>query len=327
VLNYAIQRGLQMVVLVFIISLIAFIVIQLPPGDFVDSYMSTIAGGETLTQEAVQALRQQFGLDQPIYVQYVRWMSNVISGNFGLSFRYERTVADLLSERLPLTLAITLPTTILVYLVAVPIGIYSALHQYSLLDYLFSFIGFTGVAIPNFLFAIILIYIGSKYFGANVGGLFSPQYELEPWSFAKFLDMLSNLWIPVIVVGTAGTAGTIRVMRGMLLDELNQPYVETARAKGLPEMRLIFKYPVRIALSPVLSTIGFTLPALISGTAIVAIVLNLPTTGPLLLNALLSQDMFLAGSIILILSVLTVFGTFVSDLLLVWADPRIRLSK
>ena len=325
-LTYALRRAFQMVILVFIISIIAFVVIQLPPGDFVDSYLSTIAGGESLTTEAVQALREQFGLDEPLPVQYVRWMTNVIRGNFGLSFRYERTVADLLSERLPLTLMITLPTTLLVYLLAIPIGIYSALHQYSILDYVFSFVGFAGVAIPNFLFAIILIYIGSKYFDANVGGLFSPQYELAPWSVGKFLDMLSNLWIPVIVVGTAGTAGTIRVMRGMLLDELHQPYVETARSKGLSEMRLIFKYPVRIALSPVLSTIGFTLPALISGTAIVAIVLNLPTTGPLLLNALLSQDMFLAGSIILILSVLTVVGTFISDLLLVWADPRIRLG-
>ena len=212
----------------------------------------------------------------------------------------------------------------LVYMVAIPIGIYSAARQYSFWDYVFSFVGFVGLAIPNFLFAIILLYIGSRYFGANVGGLFSPQYELAPWSWGKFWDLLSNLWIPILVVGTAGTASVIRVMRGMLLDELNQPYVETARAKGLAEWQLIFKYPVRVAISPVLSTIGFTLPALISGTAITAIVLNLPTTGPLLLNALLSQDMFLAGSIILILSLLTVVGTFISDILLVLADPRIR---
>ena len=241
-----------------------------------------------------------------------------------MSFQHQRTVADLLGERLPLTLAITLPTALLVYLIAIPIGIYSALNQYSFLDYVFSFIGFIGLAIPNFLFAIILLYIGSVYFDANVAGLFSPKYELAPWSLAKFLDLLSNLWIPVIVVGTAGTAGTIRVMRGMMLDELRQPYVETARAKGLSEARLIMKYPVRVAISPVLSTIGFVLPALISGTAIVAIVLNLPTTGPLLLNALLAQDMLLAGSMILFLSLLTVVGTFVSDLLLVWADPRIQ---
>lgn len=325
-LRFAVQRFLQMVVIVFIISIIAFVIIQLPPGDFVDNYVTTVAGGETLTPEAVEALRIQFGLDEPIYSQYLHWMANVFRGNFGLSFQHQRTVADLLAERLPTTLAITIPTTLLVYLIAVPIGIYTALHQYSILDYVFSFVGFVGVAVPNFLFAIILIYIGSTYFNANVGGLFSPQYELAPWSIGKVLDLISNLWIPVIVVGTAGTAGTIRVMRGMLLDELHQPYVETARSKGLSEMRLILKYPVRIALSPVLSTLGFTLPALISGQAIVSIVLNLPTTGPLLLNALLSQDMFLAGSIILVLSVLTVFGTFISDLLLVWADPRIRLG-
>ena len=323
---YLIRRFLQMILIMFIVSIVAFIVIQLPPGDFVDAYVSTISGGETFTQETIDALRAQFGLDDPLHVQYLKWISNVLRGRYGLSFQHQRTVADLLGERLPLTLAITLPTAILVYLIAIPIGIYSALNQYSFLDYVFSFIGFIGLAIPNFLFAIILLYIGSQYFDANVAGLFSPEYELAPWSFGKFLDLLSNLWIPVIVVGTAGTAGTIRIMRGMMLDEMRQPYVETARAKGLSEARLIFKYPVRVAISPVLSTIGFVLPALISGTAIVAIVLNLPTTGPLLLNALLAQDMLLAGSMILFLSLLTVVGTFVSDLLLAWADPRIQFE-
>ncbi len=323
---YVIRRFLQMIVIMLIVSIVAFIVIQLPPGDFVDAYVTTISGGETFTQETIDALRAQFGLDEPFLIQYVKWISNVLRGNYGVSFQHQRTVADLLGERLPLTLAITLPTAVLVYLIAIPIGIYSALNQYSLLDYLFSFVGFIGLAIPNFLFAIILLYIGSQYFDANVAGLFSPEYELAPWSFGKFLDLLSNLWIPVIVVGTAGTAGTIRVMRGMMLDEMRQPYVETARAKGLSEARLIFKYPVRVAISPVLSTIGFVLPALISGTAIVAIVLNLPTTGPLLLNALLAQDMLLAGSMILFLSLLTVIGTFVSDLLLIWADPRIQFE-
>ena len=323
-LNYILRRLYQMVLLTFIISVIAFIIIQLPPGDFVDAYVATVAGSDFITEDTVVALRQQFGLDQPVYMQYFKWVGNVLRGNFGLSFQHQRTVLDLLAERLPLTLAITLPTTILVYMVAIPIGIYSAARQYSFWDYVFSFVGFIGLAIPNFLFAILLLYLGSRYFGANVGGLFSPRYELAPWSWGKFWDLLSNLWIPILVVGTAGTASIIRVMRGMLLDELNQPYVETARAKGLAEWQLIFKYPVRVAISPVLSTIGFTLPALISGTAITAIVLNLPTTGPLLLNALLSQDMFLAGSIILILSLLTVVGTFISDILLVLADPRIR---
>jgi len=325
-LNYIFKRLLQMFLNIVIISLVAFIVVQLPPGDFIDTYISTISGGEAVPQDTINALRRQFRLDDPIHVQYISWVENVIQGNFGVSLQHQRTVADLLGERLPITLAIMIPTTIFVYIVAVPVGIYSAVRQYSILDYVFSFFGFAGLAIPNFLFAIVLLFIGSRYFDANVGGLFSPQYELAPWSFGKVLDLLSNLWIPVIVVGTAGTAETIRVMRGMLLDELSQPYVETARAKGLSEWRLVLKYPVRVALSPVLSTIGFTLPQLISGMAIVAIVLNLPTTGPLLLNALLSQDMLLAASIILILSLLTVLGTFISDLLLVWADPRIQLQ-
>ncbi len=325
-LSFTINRTIQIVLNVFIISIIAFIVIQLPPGDFVDSYVTNFAGGEAVSLETIEAMRRQYGLDRPVYEQYFRWIGSMLRGDFGMSLQYERRVSEMLAERLPMTLVITIPTTILVYLLAIPIGIFSALRQYSVWDYVFSFIGFAGLAIPNFLFAIILMYLGSKYFDANVGGLFSPQYELAPWSFGKVINLLSNLWIPVIVVGTAGTAGTIRVMRGMLLDELNQPYVETARAKGLSEMQLIFKYPVRVALSPVLSTLGFTLPALISGQAIVSIVLSLPTTGPLLLNALLSQDMLLAGTIVLLLSFLTVIGTFISDILLVWADPRIRFE-
>lgn len=322
---YLVRRLLQMMMTVFIISVVAFLVIQLPPGDFVTSYQASIAAGETITQDAVLALRSQFGLDESLFIQYFRWISNVLRGNFGLSFQTQRTVADLLAERLPLTLAITIPTTIFVYLVAVPIGIYSAVRQYSISDYVFTFIGFIGLAIPNFLLAIVLIYVSTRYFGGNVGGLFSPAFESAPWSVARVLDMSRNVSLAIIIIGTSGTAATMRVMRGMLLDELSQAYVETARAKGLSEWRLVIKYPVRVAVSPVLSTIGFTLPAMISGTEITATVLNLPTTGPLLLNAVRSQDMFLAASIILILSMLTVIGTFLSDLMLVWADPRIRL--
>jgi peptide/nickel transport system permease protein len=323
---FLVKRSIQMIINVFIISIIAFVVIQLPPGDFVDSYVTTYAGAESVSPETIEAMRRQFGLDRSPPEQYFLWITNMVQGNFGMSMQYERSVTDIIWERLPMTLVITIPTTILVYVIAIPIGIFSALRQYSIWDYIFSFIGFAGLAIPNFLFAIILMYLGNKYFDANVGGLFSTEYELEPWSTGKVLDLISNLWIPVIVVGTAGTAGTIRVMRGMLLDELNQPYVETARAKGLNELQLIFKYPVRVAISPVLSTIGFVLPALISGQAIVAIVLSLPTTGPLLLNALLSQDMLLAGTIVLMLGILTVVGNFVSDILLVLADPRIQLD-
>ena len=324
-LNYVARRSGQMLVTVFVISVIAFIVIQLPPGDFVDSYLATVSAGNVVTEDAVAALRSQFGLDQNIAVQYWRWITNMIQGNMGISFQYQRTVVDLLAERLPLTLAITIPTTIFVYALAIPLGIYSAVRQYSPLDYMFSLVGMIGLAIPNFLFAIIMLYISSRYFGGTMGGLFSPEYEFAPWSVGRVLDMTRNMSLAVIIIGTSGTAATMRVMRGMLLDELSQAYVETARAKGLSEWRLIFKYPVRVAVSPVLSTIGFTLPALISGTEITATVLNLPTTGPLLLNAVRSQDMFLAASIILVLSILTVIGTFLSDLLLVWADPRIKL--
>ncbi|MBF9033509.1 ABC transporter permease subunit [Rhodobacterales bacterium HKCCE2091] len=323
--SYLVRRSLQMVVIVVIISMVAFFVIQLPPGDFVTSYVSSIAGGDRITQDAVLALRQQFGLDQPMIVQYWRWITNILQGNFGLSFQHQRTVGDLLAERLPLTLAITIPTTIFVYAVAIPIGIYSAVRQYSVGDYLFTFVGFIGLAIPNFLLGIVLIYVSTRYFGGNVGGLFSPEFENAPWSFARVMDVSRNMGLAILIIGTSGTAATMRVMRGMLLDELSQAYVETARAKGLSEWRLILKYPVRVAVSPVLSTVGFTLPAMISGTEITATVLNLPTTGPLLLNAVRSQDMFLAASIILILSILTVIGTFLSDLLLVWADPRIKV--
>ena len=323
--TYILRCLMQMAVTVTVISMIAFFVIQLPPGDFITSYVSSIAGGDRITPDVVEALRQQFGLDQSLIQQYFRWVANVLQGNLGLSFQLQRTVSDLLAERLPLTLAITIPTTIFVYAVAIPIGIYSAVRQYSLGDYVFTFVGFIGLAIPNFLLAIVMIYFSTRYFDGNVGGLFSPEYENAPWSVGRVLDISRNMGIAILIIGTSGTAATMRVMRGMLLDELSQAYVETARAKGLPEWKMIFRYPVRVAVSPVLSTVGFTLPAMISGTEITATVLNLPTTGPLLLNAVRSQDMFLAASIILILSILTVIGTFISDLLLVWADPRVRL--
>ncbi len=324
-LNYAVRRSGQMLITVFVISIIAFFVIQLPPGDFVNSYLATLSGGTIITPDAIAALRTQFGLDENIVVQYWRWLINLLQGNMGISFQYQRTVIDLLAERLPLTLAITIPTAIFVYLFAIPIGIYSAVRQYSPLDHVFSFVGFIGLAIPNFLIAIIVIYVSYRYFGGSVGGLFSPEYEFAPWSLGKVLNMMQNMSVAIVIIGTSGIAATMRVMRGMLLDELSQAYVETARAKGLSEWRVIMKYPVRVAVSPVLSTIGFVLPALISGTEITATVLNIPTTGPLLLNAVRSQDMFLAASIILVLSILTVIGTFISDLLLVWADPRIKL--
>jgi peptide/nickel transport system permease protein len=249
-----------------------------------------------------------------------------LRGDFGYSFEWRRPVAQLLWDRLGFTFIISLATLLLTWIIAFPIGIYSAVRQYSIGDYLFTFLGFLGLAIPDFLAALVLMWIAFAVFGQSVGGLFSPDYVDAPWSVAKVLDMLSHLWIPALILGIGGTAGLIRIMRANLLDELHKPYVTTARAKGLPELKLILKYPVRVALNPFVSTVGWSLPHLISGTVIVGVVLNLPTNGPLLLRALLSQDMYLAGSFILMLSVLTVIGTLVSDILLAWLDPRIRLQ-
>jgi peptide/nickel transport system permease protein len=291
--------------------------------------------GVVIRPEERAALEERFHVNRPVVVQYAYWITDILfHGNFGISFMVGgggsmgvdggRPVKDLLAERLFLTMAISIPTLILTYLVAIPTGIYAALRQYSVFDYLLSFVGFFGLAVPGFLLAILAIYLGHKHFDANVGGLFSPQYELAPWSFGKVRDLLSNIWIPIVVVGLGGTTGMVRVMRGMMLDELSQPYVETARAKGLSETKLIYKYPVRLAISPILSTIGYHLPIIVSGEIIVSVVLNLPTIGPLLLNALLNQDTYLAASIILLLSTLTILGTFLSDLILAWVDPRIR---
>jgi len=335
--NYFIRRGLQMIVMFFFVSFVAFIIIQLPPGTIVDRLVAEIqsqTGAGIVTPEERAALEERFHVNQPIVLQYGYWITDILlHGDFGLSFSGGggsgeiiggRPVGGLIGDRLLLTLAISIPTIILSYAVAIPTGIYAALRQYSIADYLVTGANFFGLAIPGFLLAILAMYFGHKYFDANVAGLFSMEYETAPWSMGKVLDMLSNIWIPIVVVGLGGTTGLVRVMRGMMLDELSQPYVETARAKGLPERKLIYKYPVRLAISPLLSTIGFHLPTIFSGTIIVAIVLNLPTIGPLLLTALINQDTYLAASIVLILAALTILGTFISDLLLAWVDPRIR---
>jgi peptide/nickel transport system permease protein len=318
-----------MIFTVWVISVIAFVVIQLPPGDFVTTMVSEMmAGGrQEISPEYEIAMREMYGLNQPMYVQYLKWMRNILfKGDFGYSYIYRRDTVELIGERLPLTLAVSISSILFIWIVALPIGIYSAVKQYSLTDYTVTFLGFIGLATPNFLLALIFMYISYKYFGQAMIGLFSQQFAEAPWSWAKFFDLLKHLWIPVIIVGTSGTAGLIRTMRANLLDELNKPYVETARAKGLPEGRLLWKYPVRHALNPFISTIGFTLPTLVSGAALTAIVLNLPTAGPILLGSLMSQDMYVAASFILLLSSLTVIGVFISDLLLVWLDPRIRLE-
>lgn len=328
-LRYIARRILLMIPTLILISFVTFIVVQLPPGDYLNAYVAqlTAEGGETVDRQQIEMLRERYGLNDPFIVQYWKWISNIIfEGDFGRSFEWNAPVSDLLWGRIGLTFVVSLASLLFVYCVAFPIGVYSAIRKYSLGDYVFTFLGFLGLAVPNFLLALVLMVISLQVFGVTPGGLFSPEYAGAPWSFAKFMDFLAHLWIPMIIIGTASTAALIRVMRANLLDELNKPYVETARAKGQSEAVLIMRYPVRIALNPFVSRLGWELPALVSGAAITSIVLNLPTAGPILLTALQSQDMFLAGSFILILSALTVVGTLVSDILLAWLDPRIRYS-
>ncbi len=326
-LAYLLKRILLMIPTLAIISIISFWVINLPPGNYVDAFIAQMAGqGQIPDFETRAQMEQMYGVNQPIYVQYFKWITRALRGDFGQSFEWRRPVVELLGDRLWRTIGISLVTIVFVYAVAIPIGIFSALHKYSLWDYLLTFIGFLGLSIPNFSLALIMLYIGFEYFNLSVGGLFSPEFENAPWSIARVLDFLSHLWVPIIVVGASGTAGLIRVTRANLLDELNKQYVVAARARGMPRRKLLWKYPVRVAMNPVISSAAFILPAVVSGSTITAIVLNLPTTGPIYLRALQSQDMYVAGAFILLLSSLTVIGTLISDLLLAWADPRIRFG-
>jgi peptide/nickel transport system permease protein len=324
-IRFIIRRLIYLVPTLFIVSIIAFVVIQLPPGDFLASLISS--SSETIDQAQIDALRERYGLDEPVYIQYWKWISGIIvNGDFGDSFEWNRPVSELIWERLGLTVFISIITLTFIWIVAIPIGIFSAVKKYTLGDYIVTVIGFIGLAVPNFLLALILMYISFRYFGQSVGGLFSPEYIDAKWSLNRVIDLLQHLWLPVIILGTAGTAALIRVMRANLLDELSKLYVEAARARGLSELKLLFKYPVRVALNPLVSAIAWVFPALISGSAITSIVLNLQTTGPLLYRSLQSQDMYLAGSLILLVSVLTIIGTLVSDILLAWIDPRIQLQ-
>ena len=317
-----------MLLVLGVVSVVSFIIIQLPPGDFITTYVAQLQASGTPVDEAmIASLTKQYGLDLPMYQQYFKWIWKMLHGDFGMSFTYNKPVSELLAERLPLTVLLSLFTSIFVYVVAIPIGIYSAIHQYSAADYSLTVLGFIGLATPNFLLALILMVLFYRLFGLSVGGLFSAEYLDAPWSIAKFVDMLKHFPVPIIVIGTAGTAGLIRVMRGCLLDELKKQYVITARAKGVGERVLLFKYPVRVAINPVISTIGWMLPGIFSGETITSIVLGLPTTGPLIFTSLMRQDMYLAGSTIMIVCFLTVIGTFLSDILLVWIDPRIRYEK
>ena len=327
-LQYIIKRLLLLPFLLFIFSIIAFALIQAPPGDFVTSYISELAaGGSAVEQAQIDALREQYGLDQPMTVQYVKWVSRIVQGDLGVSLDWKKSNAELIGERLALTLLLGLFTFIFTWAVAIPIGIYSATHQYSALDYVFTIFNYFGIATPTFMTALVVMWLAFKYFGVSVTGLFSPEYIDAPWSWAKFMDLLSHIWFPMVILGLDGTARLARIMRANLLDELKKPYMEMARAKGMSEWRLVMKYPVRLALNPLISTIGWYLPLLFSGSVIVATVLNLPTIGPLLLRALTTQDMFLAGAIILIYCALAIIGTLISDILLAWIDPRIRMEE
>jgi peptide/nickel transport system permease protein len=325
---FIIRRALLAIPMLIFISLISFIIIQLPPGDYVTAYAAQLRqNGEYISAVQEMAMRDRMGLNDPILVQYWRWITAIVfRGDFGYSLDWNAPVSTLIWDRLAITLALSTASLIITWIIAIPVGVYSATRQYSVLDYVFTVFGFLGKGTPDFLLALILMWIAFVYMQLDVGGLFSTQYQNAPWSWGKFIDLLQHLWIPLVVLGTGGAAGLIRVMRANMLDELGKPYVETAYAQGLSERQVVWGYPVRVALNPFISTVGWALPALFSGDVITAIVLNLPTTGPLLLQALKMQDMYLAGSFILILSAFTVVGTLLSDILLAWFDPRIRYA-
>lgn len=326
-LPYLIRRAGLGILTIWFITVVSFAIIQLPPGDYIDSYIASLAQqGTSVQQEQAAALRHLYGLDEPIYIQYLKWVGRVIRGDFGMSLAWQRPVLDVIGERLAMTMVVSLAALVFSWGIALPIGIYSAVRQYSIGDYIATLVGFIGLAVPNFLLALALMYLGFVLFDANIGGLFSLEYQEAPWSLARTWDLIKHLPVPALVLGLAGTGGLIRIMRANLLDELRKPYVVTARAKGLPEARLIVKYPVRVALNPFASTVGYLLPQIVSGSIVVSLVLGLPTVGPLLLQSLVAQDMFLAGAIVLLLGTLTVLGTLLSDLLLMWIDPRIRFE-
>jgi peptide/nickel transport system permease protein len=325
---YIVQRLALLPLLMLIYSFVIFAIIQAPPGDFLSAYVATLASsGSSISADQIAALRHQYGLDQPFVVQYFLWMQNLFHGDFGLSLEYQRPNADLIGEQIGLTIALALFSFVLTWAISVPAGIYSATHPRSLGDHVLTVINYVGVATPNFMLALILMWVAFAYFDISVTGLYSPEFVDAPWSVARVLDLLGHIWLPALVLGIAGTARLSRIMRANLLDELNKPYVTTARAKGMKEWRLVLRYPVRLAFNPLVSTIGWYLPALFSGSLIVATVMNLPNIGPLLLRALINQDMYLAGGILLIYSFLTIVGTLLSDVLLALLDPRIRVEK
>ena len=325
--RYLIQRLLVMIPTLIVISIAIFTIIQAPPGDFLETYMAELQSqGEAVDPEKIEFLRKTYGLDQPVYIQYAKWIGGLVQGDLGYSFENSLPVNEVVGDRLALTVVVSLASILFVWIVSFPIAIYSAVRQYSLGDYFFTFLGYVGLATPSFLIALILLYLSKVYFGISIGGLMDPQYLGQPWSWDKFRSILAHLWVPVLVIGLPGTAGMIRRLRANLLDELNKQYVTTGRAKGLPPGKLLVKYPLRISLNPFIADIGSLLPELISGSVIVSVVMSLPLTGPMLLSALRSQDMYLAGSFLMFMAFLTVLGVFISDILLALLDPRIRLG-
>ena len=327
-LRFILHRFLWMIASFFAVSLVAFTIIQLPPGDFVTSYAADLAtSGSPASADTLQALRLRYGLDQPMPVQYMRWIGNALQGDLGQSFEYRAPVADIIWNRLGMTALVAFCTLLFVWIIAFPVGVFSAVRQYSLGDYVITFLSFLGMATPNFLLALLVMYLSVVFLGYSVGGLFSPDFVNAAWSFERVADLLRHLWIPVFVLGVAGIAALVRIMRANLLDELGKPYVETGRAKGLPELTLTLRYPTRVALNPFVSTVGWVLPVIVSGDVIVSSVLSLPTAGPVLIQALKTQDMYLGGALIMFQCILVLIGTLLSDLLLLWLDPRIRYDR
>ena len=326
-LRYLIRRILLMIPTLLVVSMLIFIIIQLPPGDYLESHIAELESqGESVDPQKIAMLRAEYGLDKPMWQQYITWITGFVQGDLGYSFEYELPVAEVVGDRMFLTIIVSFVTILVTWLIAFPIGMYSATHQYSWGDYGLTLVGFLGLATPNFLLALIMLYLANRWFGTSIGGLMDPEYIDQPWSWEKFKSILEHLWIPVLVIGTSGTAGMIRRLRANLLDELGKPYVTTARAKGLSEFRVLTSYPLRVSLNFFIADIGNILPAIISGAEIVAVVLSLPTTGPLLLSALQTQDMYLAGSFLMFMAILTVLGVLLSDIALAILDPRIRIQ-
>ena len=326
-LKYIVKRTLVLIPLLLALSVVVFVIIQLPPGDYLTTYINNLRStGQQVTEDEIAALEARYGFDQPMYVQYMKWAQNLLLGDLGYSFVYKRSVNSLIASRLPATITLSVVSVLLIWIIAFPLGFYSATHKYSLGDYAFTSVSFFGISVPEFLLAIIIMYLYFLTTRQYAGGLYSDEFAGQPWTWAKIVNMLQHVWIPLLIIAFTGTAGLFKTFRANLIDELNKPYVKTARAKGVGNMRLLIKYPVRIALIPFIATVGWLLPGLISGQTILAQVLSLPTVGPLLLTALQNQDMYLAGSIVFIMGVLSMIGTLVSDILLALTDPRIRSS-